>query len=420
MKILQVIHDFVDSNKGGSELYTYYLSRELGKNHEVSILYYCNEYNWQDGLILKSGKIKDLSIYTINIPTSNLYHWSILNYKNSRVDKLFENVLQRFEPDIIQFQHLLFSSMNFPNIAKRRRIPCIHTLHDYYLICPCTTMINQDFNRSKKIERAKCFKCILKPYSRKDLVQKLGFGLPYCAILFYHLYIARNIMVRKVFKNIDMFISPSEFLKDVFIRFGIPKDKIIHLSNGMNYEIMNNKHVVKNNTGHPLTFAYIGGHQTEKGIPLLIKAFNPIKNAQLYIYGTGREKEYLQMITNPNISLKGFIYDEEKSEVFSKINVLIVPSLMFENSPLTIQEAFMFNVPVITSNIGGMKELVANGINGLHFKVGDVEDLRHKIKYFVDNQNEIQRMGENVPKIKSIQENAMELENIYQKLILNT
>jgi glycosyltransferase involved in cell wall biosynthesis len=166
-----------------------------------------------------------------------------------------------------------------------------------------------------------------------------------------------------------------------------------------------------------MTFGYMGGHQVEKGVPLLIEAFNRIQNGRLFIYGSGREKEYTSLITNPNIHLKGRVEDDQKARAFALLDVLIVPSIWYENSPLTIHESFMFKVPVLTANIGGMAELVKDGIDGLHFRVADVNDLHRKIVYCTEHPEEVARMGQNTPRIKSIEENATEMEEIYRRLM---
>lgn len=239
---------------------------------------------------------------------------------------------------------------------------------------------------------------------------------PYCAQSLYHLFYKREKAVRRVFKNIDLFISPSKFLRSKFIAYGLLQEKIIYCDNGMNYNVLKNYHNRKRPTNH-MIFAYIGSHQVEKGVPLLIEAFNGISDTQLRIYGSGGEKQYQGLIKNPNIHLMGRVEDDQKAEAFSEIDVLIVPSLWFENSPLTIHEAFMFGVPVITSNIGGMAELVEDGRTGLHFEVGNAEDLRRKIQFCIDSPAEVERMAQNIPKVKSIQENVQELEEIYSNLI---
>jgi len=118
-----------------------------------------------------------------------------------------------------------------------------------------------------------------------------------------------------------------------------------------------------------------------------------------------------------NIKFMGGYYVEEAHKIFSQLDVLVIPSIWYENSPLTIHEAFMAGVPVITSNIGGMAELVKHNNNGLLFKVGDSEDLYQTIMKVIENPELISQLSANVPSVKSIEENAEELEEIYKNLV---
>jgi glycosyltransferase involved in cell wall biosynthesis len=206
-------------------------------------------------------------------------------------------------------------------------------------------------------------------------------------------------------------------LREKFIEYGLRPERIIYSGNGMNYGITEKYHRGKRNGTEPMTFGYIGGHQVEKGVPLLIEAFNGIKNARLFIYGSGKETEYKKMIKSSNIFLKGRVEDHKKAEAFGQLDFLVVPSIWYENAPLTIYEAFMFKVPVLTSNIGGMAEAVKDGINGLHFRVADAGDLRRKMEYCIAHPEEVARMGQNTPRVKSIDENATEIEKIYSRLV---
>jgi glycosyltransferase involved in cell wall biosynthesis len=101
----------------------------------------------------------------------------------------------------------------------------------------------------------------------------------------------------------------------------------------------------------------------------------------------------------------------------AEIDVLVVPSIWHENSPLTIHEAFLAKTPVIASNIGGMAELIQDEVNGLLFKVGDVADLREKITMIVQHPDLISKLSANIGPVKTIEENAVEIEQIYGDLI---
>ncbi len=409
MRILQVIHDFVDTQLAGSELYTYYLSKELKKRHEVAIMYYSNS---ESDFAIKEGEYHGLRTFIVNIPVTNMYRWSRFNYQNKQTDALFGKILSVFNPQIIHFQHLLFSSMNFPSIAKALRYPSIHTLHDFYLVCPMITLLDRNSNLCEKINKTKCILCFLDYFGKKNTVFRA-----YWVRAFYHLLWKRNNMVNKgVFRDVDLFISPSQFLMGKFIKYGLPPEKIIYSDNGMNTGIIKDN-LPKRTSPACMTFGYLGGNREEKGIRLLIEAFNQIKSAQLHIYGKNVEKQYGDMAKNPNIKFKGLISDEQKAETFEEMDALIFPSICFENSPVAIHEAFMFQKAVITSDIGGMAELVRDGENGLLFRAGDVEELRRKIRYCINNPDGVRRMGQSAPKIKSIRENVEELEKIYEEIV---
>ncbi len=96
-----------------------------------------------------------------------------------------------------------------------------------------------------------------------------------------------------------------------------------------------------------------------KGIKLLVDTFRELRGETLYIYGAiGVQKRFLE---SDNIIFKGSYDNNTIDEVLNSIDILIVPSTWYENSPLVIQEAFLAGVPVITSEIGGMAELVKDG-----------------------------------------------------------
>jgi len=167
-----------------------------------------------------------------------------------------------------------------------------------------------------------------------------------------------------------------------------------------------------------------------KGVHVLIDAFVnvPEDKAELKIYGYAPNEyhlKYLDLIKrklkgNNNIKMMGKYDIKDITKILSEIDVLVVPSVWWENSPLTIHEAFMAGVPVITSDIGGMAELVKHKANGLLFKVGDSEDLYRKIMVLIENPSLIRELSANVPSIKSVEENAEELEKIYKDLIANS
>ncbi len=235
----------------------------------------------------------------------------------------------------------------------------------------------------------------------------------------------RKNYIVNMLNKIDLLIAPSNFLREKFLNyFCIPEDKIIFSNYGINTEN------VEKSQRHPtdkLILGYLGTLMPTKGIHIVIDAFVKIHQdkAELKIYGEAPNRSHLAYIElikrkiegKNNVKIMGKYEREQLPGILKELDILVVPSIWHENSPLTIQEAFIAGVPVITSNIGGMAELVSDKVDGLHFKVGDSKDLYRKIMMLIENPGLIRKMSANAPSIKSIEEKAQELESIYEDLI---
>jgi glycosyltransferase involved in cell wall biosynthesis len=235
----------------------------------------------------------------------------------------------------------------------------------------------------------------------------------------------RNSYIREICSKIDLFVSPSQFLKRKFVEFGIAEDKIVFILYGFN---LNNFQDMHKKVSRKLRFGFAGNILPAKGLHILIDTFNKIKkeNIELRIYG--KESSYKsilasyfnnikKMAKNNNIKFMGGFENKDIAKIFAEIDVLIVPSIWHENSPLVIQEAFAAKTPVIASNIGGIPEFINNGVNGLLFNPGDVNDLKEKIEYIIENRELIERLKKNTPEVENIEDNAREIEETYNRLI---
>ncbi|KKL44591.1 hypothetical protein LCGC14_2364160, partial [marine sediment metagenome] len=194
-------------------------------------------------------------------------------------------------------------------------------------------------------------------------------------------------------------------------------DKIIYMDYGFNKDLFNG---IKRNPSIKIRFGFLGRLVPVKGISLLIDAFNEIDHskAELTIYGKLPSSHMFlkERCLNSGINFKGCYNYKEISKVLSNIDVLVTPSIWFENSPLVIHEAFLAKIPVITSNLGGMAELVIHEKNGLLFEPGNVEDLTEKINIFIKNPKLIEKYSQETY-VRSIQKDAKEIEKLYFKLL---
>jgi glycosyltransferase involved in cell wall biosynthesis len=103
-------------------------------------------------------------------------------------------------------------------------------------------------------------------------------------------------------------------------------------------------------------------------------------------------------------------------DLMRQVDWVVVPSIWWENSPLVIQEAFLHGRPLITSDIGGMKEKVVDGVSGMHFRVSSAEDLADKLAQALQDQGAWERLRAGAPVPISHEQAAVEHEALYNRL----
>ena len=266
-------------------------------------------------------------------------------------------------------------------ICKRKNIKIVHTLHDKYLICPRLFKLTRK-NKECKLPRIKCL-------IRKELYKRLS-------------------------KNVDCFISPSQshansmYMNCTIVRNGV---------NLCDYD----KFHTPNNTD-PFRFIYVGNLAPHKGIEVLLEAFNKCEgNYELLVIGDGllRYKVENAINNDKRISFYGWLDNKKVKDIIRTCNCLVIPSICQENCPTVVLEAFSCGIPVIGSNLGGIPELVDDGVDGFLFEAENVNDLYNKMKKISEADNNEMIRNNIKEKINSIdiEFQAKKYEDIYFDLI---
>lgn len=447
MKILQIVHGFPPASIGGTEIYTYNLSQQLARRHKVFVFHRRNDLHAKEYTV-DHNSLNKLEIFGIN-NTFRKYASFEMTYKNDTIAEKLAQVLDQIKPDIVHIQHLLYLSARIVYEVKRRNIPIIFTLHDYWLICPQGQLLKSDMNVCDGGKaNLECIDCVLhhltikrhifnayyflKKYIPADMFQLIkNIYLRNCKSCLLindraiKLIDERVVYIKDICSKVDRFISPSKFLCDKFIDFGIPQDKIAFLTYGFN---LNNFRDFQKTVSDRLRFGFIGNILPAKGVHILIESFNKVEKdgVELRIYGRqasykGLLGNYLnrikKQVKNKNIRFMGGFDNKDIAKIFAEIDILVVPSIWYENSPLVIQEAFATKTPVIASKIGGIPELIDDGINGILFTPDNPDDLYRKINLIIESPSLRKKIRHDIKPPKSIEENAREVEGIYGKLI---
>jgi glycosyltransferase involved in cell wall biosynthesis len=204
---------------------------------------------------------------------------------------------------------------------------------------------------------------------------------------------------------------------------GLAPERVRHIRNGIRHFASSPR-----TPSERVRIGYIGAIHAHKGIDLLVRAFQGLGDrASLHVHGTPfgspvsrAYAEGLHREAGPGTHFLGPYDNARIGEVLASLDLIVVPSLWYENSPLTIQEAFHGGVPVVTADVGGMAELVRHEVDGLHFRFGDEESLRVTLRGLVDHPKRIAQLRANIAAVPSIGEQAVVVRRCYEELAGDT
>lgn len=187
-------------------------------------------------------------------------------------------------------------------------------------------------------------------------------------------YIAKEMLWKEYIKDIDGFIAISEFVKEKHVYNGLPQNKVKVL-----YHFCEQVPAIRAKKNEEKYVVYMGRLSKEKGVMTLINAMKRNQQVNLKILGTGPMenalKQFVASVHIPNVQFLGYKTGAEKDEIIGNAIALIAPSEWEEPFGRIVIEAFQVGTPVITSALGGLKELVEEGHTGFRFEAGNVGEL---------------------------------------------
>ncbi|MFH0853954.1 MAG: glycosyltransferase family 4 protein [bacterium] len=403
MRILQINKFYY--LKGGAERYFFELSRLLEKNgHKVipfSMADSLNSYSIYNKYFSNTVDVNNFSFKDI-----------IKIFYNYEAARRLNKLIKKEKPDIAHLHNIYYHlSPSIINVLRKNNIPIVQTLHDYKIICPNYKLFS-DGNICYKCKNKKYYNCLFRKCVKNSKAKSL--------LAMTETYI-HNFILKTYFK-IDVFIAPSDFLKNAVIEFGVSPEKIKTAHNFIDpsyLSITKNKITANNNF-----ILYFGRLSNEKGINVLLEAMLKIhKNISLKIAGAGPELENLKKITlnldlKNRVELLGIKHGHELSELLNNAKAIIIPSIWPENMPYTMLESMAMGKIVIASRIGGIPEVITDRTNGFLFKPGDSSDLAEKINEM--DKFDLKTIGSNAKKTAAAfnpKNHYNEIMEIYKNLI---
>jgi glycosyltransferase involved in cell wall biosynthesis len=299
--------------------------------------------------------------------------------------------------DLVHVCHPMWMS-SVAAAYKKHSIPTVMTLTDAWFLCP-SRLLDRWLRLCNGPEAdGGCTTCNIGLKMRPRIEQaKIAYNLP------------------------DEISSPSRFIPKIFERNGWSRS-ITVIPHGVNYA---NVKSFRGLGAEEATFGYIGSIAPEKGVHVLVKAVRSTSNPRLKmkIYGSpDGQRDYYETLLDlaggdDRIQFMGHFEDEELPEIMSNLSALVIPSTYYENYPFTMLTGLAYRLPTIASNIGGMPELIRDGLNGFLFEMGDYIALANIMERIVRKPAVLNELKANIATPRRTEEEALDYENIYRRLV---
>ncbi|MBR8827306.1 MAG: glycosyltransferase family 4 protein [Gomphosphaeria aponina SAG 52.96 = DSM 107014] len=324
----------------------------------------------------------------------------------------FKGFLEELNPDVIHFHHTMRIGLEAIQVARQtlRAVKIVYTIHEFILMC------NRDGQMIRKHNNELC------EYAAPDRCHQC---FPEISPQQFKM---REAFIKAHLDLVDLFISPSHFLANRFIDWGIPAEKMVVMENGRQISGPAPHRVMESGKSRNV-FGFFGQINPYKGVILLLEAViylvkNDFTDLRVEIFGNVAEgfpdlkEKFFELIEEyqENVTYHGKYKQEEIGELIEGIDWVVVPSTWWENSPLVIQEVFMHKRPIICSNIGGMAEKVEDDFTGLHFRARSQVSLANTMKKACTEEGLWERLVGNIGPRLSLEESANQHVALYDKL----
>ncbi len=391
MKIL-MINKFLHPN-GGSETYIFKLGQALvAQGHEVE--YFGMEH---EGRIVGNR----VQSYTTDMDFHGGSKLAKLTYPiktiySREARKKLRRVLEDFRPDVCHlnnFNYQLTPSIILEIRSWSKKCKIVYTAHDLQLVCPnhmCHTPTGQD----------NCEKCLGRHYwncTRNRCIHgsaaKSLIGTAEATFWRW----------RGVYKQLDTIICCSDFLRSKLDTDPVLAQKTVTLHNFVDQAAWQP-------TEKQEYVLYFGRFSQEKGIGMMVQAAKALPHIPFIFAGTGPQEA---LVTGAdNIKNVGFQTGPALEKLIRQAQFSLYPSEWYENCPFAVMESQMYGTPVIGANIGGIPELIGDGVTGELFDSGDTRQLTEKIRSLWEDRQRLARYTENCRRV-----DFLSVEQYVQKLM---
>ena len=462
MRVLLVAHHLPPRHRAGVEVHTLRLAHAL-QEHDCEVALYATD----DDPLRQAWSVAEESIEGIRcwrLAQARVAEQPSESLGGANEHAAFERVLDAVRPEVVHFQHLMQVGVDAPLHVARRGVPALLTLHEYWLLCARGGQMRQaDGVLCARADAETCARCLcthrfgrsgaevriarwcerLRRISGIDgfallkrLAEKRGRAIhdsvppsPVEAeVARMRTFVAaRQARVLASLHSCQRLLCPSRFLRNQFVEaFPELERRLLYWPNGV--PLSEGVAADSGGADHestappaPLRVGFLGSIIPEKGVDVLVRAFAALPSglAALCIHGNSRLRPRyaaaLRAQAGASVQWAG-VFTGSSQTALAQLDVLVVPSVWYENAPLVITEAMAAGVPVVASDLGGMRELVQHESNGLLFPMGDAAALAQCLQRLALDRRLLRRLSAAAAPIRSVAAEAAASVALYREL----
>jgi glycosyltransferase involved in cell wall biosynthesis len=442
VKIVLATHHFPPHFNAGAEQYAYRVAQGLQRQgHAVEVV--CIESITQGSLTptCTTDIYENLSVHRLHFDTNqapNPLEWA---FRNPELGHWFQAFLQRIRPDVLHINGGYLLGGTVAEAAFELNIPTVLTLHDYWFMCPLITLLRTDGKVcGEPVSSARCAWCMLSrkrryhwpdqqlnsglgnafvQFSRSEAIAKMMGINPYLELIS-----ERRRYLKHILERIDVVISPSQFLIEKTEEYGFQPRQIVYLPFGLDLAHLRSPdpHIPRTK----LRIGYLGQFAPHKGVHVLLAALQKLvkhtRSCELVLHGNlsnnfPYERKLLEIARRePAITFAGPYPNHRVGQVLNGLDVIVVPSIWYENRPTVILEAHAAQTPVVAARLGGMAELIRHDENGLLFEAGSARDLTRQLQRLLEEPDLLSRLRSGIEPVPAVEEEIATLASIYGSL----
>ena len=443
MRILNVVHQFMPRHYAGTEVVTRDASLELlRRGHEVHVLTAERRPPRDSSRIMtRAYDYRGLKVHAIELPKPATNMEAVGGeYGTAAVAEHLREYVERLRPEVIHAYHLAGLGASAIDVLARQRVPLLYTATDFWSVCTRSILAKPSGETCSGPDElsSNCLEChhgerlvsrnvpagaarrraMYRKLASRALADRPG---EHPNMRDIRVMLGRNDFVRQRINSVDAVLAPTRIVARMLTQNGIRPELVRHSPYGLELDSFAAARE-RRRPSSTVRFGYVGTLREPKGIDILLEAFKRLPSscdASLRIVGDmGDVPSYVRSLyegacEDRRINFTGIVPNERTAEQLEEIDVLVVPSTWYENSPTTILLAFAAGVPAIASDVPGVSEIVRDGTNALLFKMGDAGQLADRMRSVVEDVQLLSRLRDNAEGLRTVEDSIDEALELY-------